>query len=70
MGVTMTQSVGSAAVSQSYELLGASLAKTQQKQEGRQTLQLLESAVNSSSALQSPSPVPVGNLGQNIDISV
>jgi len=66
----MTQSVGSAAVSQSYELLGASLAKSQQKQEGRQTMQLLESAVTSSPALQSLSPAPVGNLGQNIDISV
>ncbi len=70
MGVTMTQSVGSAAVSQSYELLGASLAKSQQKQEGRQTMQLLESAVSPSPALQSPSPGPVGNLGQNIDIKV
>ncbi|MCA1929939.1 hypothetical protein [Rheinheimera sp.] len=66
----MTQSVGSTAVSQSYELLGASLAKSQQKQEGRQTMQLLESAVNSSPALQSPSPGPVGSLGQNIDIKV
>jgi hypothetical protein len=66
----MTQSVGSAAVSQSYELLGANLAKSQQKQEGKQTMQLLESAVNPSPALQSPSPVSVGNLGQNIDITV
>lgn len=70
MGVTMTQSVGSAAVSQSYELLGASLAKSQQKQEGRATLQLLQSAVQNSPALQSPSPDPVGSLGQNIDIKV
>ena len=66
----MTQSVGSAAVSQSYELLGASLAKSQQKQEGKQTMQLLESAVSPSPALQSPSPVSVGSLGQNIDIPV
>lgn len=66
----MTQSVGSAAVSQSFEMLGASLAKVQQKQEGKQMMQLLNSAMSSSPALQSPSPVSVGNLGQNIDIKV
>jgi len=70
MGVTMTSSVGSAAVGESYELLGANLAKSQQKQEGKMQMQLLESAVQPTPALQSPSPSPVGNLGQNIDVRV
>lgn len=61
----MTQGIGAAAVSQSYELLGASLAKSQQKQEGQMVMQLLQTAANSA-----PASAPVGNLGNNIDISV
>lgn len=63
----MTESIGSLAVSQSYEMLGAALAKTQQKQEAQMTMQLLQSATVAAPA----APVsPVGNLGQNIDVMV
>lgn len=62
----MTEGIGGAAVSQSYELLGATLAKSQQKQEGKMTMQLLQSAITAAPA----APSPVGNLGQNIDLRV
>ena len=62
----MTEGIGGAAMSQSYEMLGTALAKTQQKQEGKMTMQLLESAVTASP----PAASPVGNLGQNIDLRV
>lgn len=62
----MTEGIGGAAVSQGYEMLSVALAKTQQKQEGKMTMQLLESAVTASPAPASP----VGNLGQNIDLRV
>ena len=61
----MTEGIGGAAVSQSYEMLSVALAKTQQKQEGKMTMQLLESAITAS-----PAASPVGNLGQNIDLLV
>ncbi len=63
----MTEGIGSQAVGQGYEMLGAALAKTQQKQEGKMTMQLLQSAV---AASPTPAPAPQGNLGQNIDIRV
>lgn len=62
----MTEGIGGAAVSQGYEMLSVALAKTQQKQEGKMTMQLLESAITASPAASSP----VGNLGQNIDLRV
>mgnify|MGYP006192568233 CR=1 FL=1 len=62
----MTEGIGGAAVSQSYEMLSVALAKTQQKQEGKMTMQLLESAVSASP----PPASPVGSLGQNIDLRV
>ncbi|RVU34299.1 hypothetical protein EOE67_15615 [Rheinheimera riviphila] len=61
----MTEGIGGAAVSQGYEMLSLALAKTQQKQEGKMTMQLLESATTAS-----PASSPVGNLGQNIDLRV
>lgn len=63
----MTEGIGSQAVGQGYEMLGAALAKTQQKQEGKMTMQLLQSAVATS---PTPAPAPQGNLGHNIDIRV
>jgi hypothetical protein len=63
----MTQGIGSTAVSQSYEMLGAALAKNQQKQEGQMMMQLLQSASTAAPAQQSSS---YGNLGQNINIQV
>ncbi|WP_031571432.1 hypothetical protein [Rheinheimera texasensis] len=60
----MTESIGSQAVGQSYEMLGAALAKTQQKQEAQMTMQLLQSATVAQPA------APIGNLGQNVDIMV
>jgi hypothetical protein len=61
----MTQGIGSTAVNQSYEMLGAALAKTQQKQEGKMMMQLLQAATSSA-----PAPQASGNLGQNINIQV
>ncbi len=61
----MTEGIGGAAVSQGYEMLSVALAKTQQKQDGKMTMQLLESAITAS-----PTPSPAGNLGQNIDLLV
>ncbi len=63
----MTESIGSLAVSQSYEMLGAALAKTQQKQEAQMTMQLLQSATV---AAPTVTVSPVGNLGKNIDVMV
>lgn len=67
MGGTMTESIGSQAVGQSYEMLGAALAKTQQKQEAQMTMQLLQSATVAPTAQVA---APVGNLGQNVDVMV
>lgn len=62
----MTESISSLALGQSYEMLGAALAKTQQKQEAQMTMQLLESA-----AVATPQTAsPVGNLGMNVDLMV
>ncbi len=65
----MTESIGSLAIGQSYEMLGAALAKTQQKQEAKMTMQLLQSATVAAPAA-APAASPVGNLGQNIDMMV
>lgn len=63
----MTESIGSLAVSQSYEMLGAALAKTQQKQEAQMTMQLIQSATV---AVPTATVSSVGNLGKNIDVMV
>ncbi len=63
----MAESIGSLAVSQSYEMLGAALAKSQQKQEASMTMQLLQSATIAQSA---PISQPVGNLGNTINVMV
>ncbi|WP_306522332.1 hypothetical protein [Rheinheimera sp.] len=68
MGGSMTEGIGGAALSQSYELLGVALAKSQQVQEGKMTLQLLQSAISSAPTATAPSAV--GNLGQNINLHV
>ncbi len=64
----MTEGIGGAALSQSYELLGVALAKSQQVQEGKITMQLLQSAVASAPA--AAAPAAIGNLGQNINLHV
>lgn len=64
----MSQSIGSAASAQGFEVLGAVMAKKQQNQEAKMASILLQSAVQSSKQIQSAAPV--GNLGQNINISV
>lgn len=64
----MSQSVGATASAQAFEVLGAVMAKKQLNQEAQMTSLLVESAMQTSAAAQSPSPV--GNLGMNIDIKV
>lgn len=61
----MIQGIGSTAVSQSYEMLGAALAKTQQKQEGKMVMQMLQAATAAA-----PAPQTSGSLGQTINILV
>lgn len=58
-------------VSTSYamEMMGVAMAKTQQEEQGRQSLQLLQSSAASSQQIQSSAPA-TGNLGQNINIKV
>ena len=63
----MTQSIGSSALNQGYEILGATLAKQQQQQEGQMMMQLLQSATNVAPAAPAS---PSGNLGQNINIQI
>jgi hypothetical protein len=62
----MAESIGSLAVGQSYEMLGAALAKTQQTQEAKMTMQLLQSAT----LARVPTTAPTGSLGHNIDVVV
>jgi hypothetical protein len=64
----MSQSVGSTATAQAFEVLGAVMAKKQQNQEAKMTTMLVQSAMQSVEQVQSSAPV--GNLGQNINISV
>ena len=64
----MSQSVGAAASNQGYEVLGAVMAKKQQNQEAKMAMMLVQSAMQSVEQVQASSPV--GNLGQNINISV
>ena len=62
----MAESIGSLAVGQSYEMWGAALAKTQQTQEAKMTMQLLQSATQA----PAPTSAPTGALGHNIDVVV
>lgn len=64
----MSQSVGSTATAQAFEVLGAVMAKKQQNQEAQMATMLVQSAMQSVEQVQSSAPV--GNLGQNINISV
>ena len=64
----MSQSVGAAASIQSFEVLGAVMAKKQQNQEAKMATMLVQSAMQSVEQMQASAPV--GNLGQNINISV
>ena len=64
----MSQSVGAAASNQGFEVLGAVMAKKQQNQEAKMATMLVQSAMQSVEQVQASSPV--GNLGQNIIITV
>ena len=64
----MSQSVGAAGSNQGYEVLGAVMAKKQQNQEAKMATRLVQSAMQSVEQVQASSPV--GNLGQNINITV
>lgn len=64
----MSLSVSSSGSSYGYEVLGAVMAKQQQNQEAKMATMLVQSAMQSVEQVQSSAPV--GNLGQNIDLSV
>ncbi|WNO62040.1 hypothetical protein [Rheinheimera sp. MMS21-TC3] len=64
----MSQSVGATASAQAFEVLGAVMANKQQNQEAKMATMLVQSAMQSVEQVQSSAPV--GNLGQNINISV
>jgi hypothetical protein len=64
----MSQSIGAAASNQGYEVLGAVMAKQQQNQEAKMATMLVQSAMQSVEQVQASAPV--GNLGQNINITV
>lgn len=62
-------SVTNVSTSYAMEMMGVAMSKTQQEEQGRQSLQLLESAAQSTQKIQSSAPA-TGNLGQNINIKV
>lgn len=64
----MSQSVGATASNQGFEVLGAVMAQKQQNQEAKMATMLVQSAMQSVEQVQASSPV--GNLGQNINITV
>jgi hypothetical protein len=64
----MSQSVGAAGSGYGYEVLGAVMAQKQQSQEAKMATMLVQSAMQSVEQVQSSAPV--GNLGQNINITV
>lgn len=64
----MSQSVGALATAQSFEILGAVMAKKQQNQQAQMANILLQSAMQT--VEQTSAASPVGNIGQNINISV
>ena len=63
----MSQSVGALATAQSFEVLGAVMAKKQQNQQAQMANILLQSAMQT--VEQTSAASPVGNIGQNINIS-
>jgi len=64
----MSQSVGAAGSGYGYEVLGAVMSQKQQNQEAKMATMLVQSAMQSVEKVQSSAPV--GNLGQNINITV
>ena len=64
----MSQSVGAMASAQSFEILGAVMAKKQQTQQAQMVNLLVQSAMQT--VEQTTAASPVGNIGQNINISV
>ncbi|WP_019676642.1 hypothetical protein [Arsukibacterium perlucidum] len=64
----MSQSVGAMASAQSFEILGAVMAKKQQTQQAQMVNLLMQSAMQTVEQITAASPV--GNIGQNINISV
>ncbi|MAD75384.1 MAG: hypothetical protein CML20_11440 [Rheinheimera sp.] len=64
----MSQSVAALANAQSFEILGAVMAKKQQNQQAQMANILLQSAMQT--VEQTSAASPVGNIGQNINISV
>ncbi|WP_333607758.1 hypothetical protein [Arsukibacterium sp.] len=64
----MSQSVGALASAQAFELLGAVMAKNQQNQQAQMTNLLVQSAMATVEPLALPAPV--GNVGQNINVTV
>ncbi|MEC8082885.1 MAG: hypothetical protein VX148_15595 [Pseudomonadota bacterium] len=62
-------SVTNVSTAYAMEMMGVAMNKTQQEEQGRQSLQLLESAASSTQQIQSSAPAS-GNLGQNINIKV
>lgn len=62
-------SVTNVSVSYAMEMMGVAMSKTQQEEQGRQSLQLLESATETVQQTQSNAPA-IGNVGQNINIRV
>lgn len=64
----MSQSVGALASAQAFEVLGAVMAKKQQDTQAQMTNVLVQSAMLS--VEQTAVAQPVGNLGQNINVTV
>ena len=64
----MSQSVAALANAQSFEILGAVMVKKQQNQQAQMANILLQSAMQT--VEQTSAASPVGNIGQNINISV
>lgn len=64
----MSQSVGALASAQAFEVMGAVMAKKQQDQQAAMTNMLVQSAMQS--VEQTAVAQPVGNVGQNINVTV
>lgn len=64
----MSQSVGALASAQAFEVLGAVMAKKQQDQQAKMAVSLVQSAMQS--VEQTSATQPVGNIGQNINVTV
>lgn len=64
----MSQSMGVLASAQAFEVLGAVMAKQQQDQQAKMTNLLVQSAM--ATVEQLALPAAVGNVGQNINVTV